>query len=107
MPGTWGKALYLSGLFYIDIADIADQHLFARMVRALIARSSLIIAVYWKRADTACESHSNHALIEALASGDGTAAEEIMLSHIIDLRLGLNLREQPAEAASLKAALAP
>ena len=103
--GDMGRALYLSGLFHIDIADIADQHVFARMVRALIARSSLIIALYWKRADTACESHSHHALIEAFAAHDGAAAEEIMLSHIVDLHSGLNLRDPPPGASSLKAAL--
>lgn len=105
--GDMGKALYLSGLFHIDIADIADQHVLARMVRALTARSSLIIALYWKRADTACESHSHHALMDAFEAHDELAAEEIMRSHIVDLHSGLNLREDPSGAASLKAALTP
>lgn len=105
--GDMGKALYLSGLFHINIADIADQRVLARMVRALIARSSLIIALYWRRADTACESHSHHALIEAFAQRDAAAAEEIMRSHIVDLHSGLNLREEQSGVPSLRSALTP
>lgn len=103
--GDMGKALFLSGSFHTAIADIADQQILARMVRALISRSSLIIALYWKRADTACESHSHHALIDAFAKRDGDAAEEIQKSHIIDLHSGLNLSEPRASGQSLADAL--
>ena len=100
--GDMGKALALSGLFHIALSDIADQHVFARMVRSLISRSSLIIALYWKRQDTTCESHSHHALIKAFEEHDETTAEEIMKSHIIDLHSGLNLVEVQLQDDSLK-----
>ncbi|WP_417667120.1 GntR family transcriptional regulator [Roseibium sp.] len=103
--GDMGKALSLSGTFHTAIADIADQQVLARMVRSLISRSSLIIALYWKRADTACESHSHHALMKAFAAKDGDAAEEIQKSHIIDLHSGLNLVEPKGSAQSLADAL--
>lgn len=99
--GDMGRALSLSGLFHIAIADIAGQQVFGAMVRSLLSRSSLIIALYWKRADTACESHSHTALLGAMADRHARAAEEIMLSHIVDLHSGLDLRERPDTAASL------
>ncbi|KZM48570.1 GntR family transcriptional regulator [Labrenzia sp. OB1] len=100
--GDMGKALFLSGAFHTTIADIADQQVLARMVRSLISRSSLIIAMYWQRADTACESHSHHALMKAFAEHDSDAAEDIQKSHLIDLHSGLNLVEVRQQHDSLK-----
>lgn len=103
--GDKGKALSLSGAFHIAIAEIADQRVLSRMVRSLISRSSLIIALYWHRADTTCESHAHHALMKAFTEKDGPAAEEIQKSHIVDLHSGLDLREKEDSRTSLAAAL--
>ncbi|MEP3429979.1 MAG: GntR family transcriptional regulator [Roseibium sp.] len=100
--GDMGKALSLSGAFHTAIADIAAQQVLANMVRSLISRSSLIIAMYWQRPDTACESHSHHALLKAFADHDSDAAEEIQKSHLIDLHSGLNLVEVQQQYGSLK-----
>lgn len=99
--GEMGKSLMLSGQFHIAVADIADQQVLGAIVRQLISRSSLIIALYWKRPDTACESHSHHALLDAMKARDGQAAEEIMKSHIVDLHSGLDLKERPERDLSL------
>ncbi|MEJ8474072.1 GntR family transcriptional regulator [Roseibium algae] len=103
--GDMGKALSLSGQFHTEIADIANHQILANMVRSLISRSSLIIALYWKRADTACESHSHHALLKSFAEHNGEAAEEIQKSHIIDLHSGLDLRDRLDKTNSLAEAL--
>nr|WP_216863315.1 GntR family transcriptional regulator [Roseibium litorale] len=100
-----GRALFHSGGFHTAIAEIADHRVFTSMVRSLISRSSLIIALYWKRADTACESHSHHALMKAFELRDAAMAESIQKSHIIDLHSGLDLREKPRSDTSLSAAL--
>ena len=89
--GDMGLALSLSGTFHIAIAEIADQKVLTQILHSLVSRSSLIIALYWKRPDTACESHSHHALLDAFARRDESAAEEIMKSHIVDLHSGLDL----------------
>lgn len=103
--GDKGRALSLSGQFHIAIADIADQKVLSGIVRSLIVRSSLIIALYWRRPDTTCESHSHDALLKAFAAGDRQAAEEIMKSHIVDLHSGLALSDEPASALTLTEAL--
>lgn len=96
-----GKALALSGLYHVAIAEIADQQVLTGMVRSLISRSSLIIALYWGRPDTTCESHSHNALLKAFAEHNANAASEIMQSHIVDLHSGLDLAERPKEDLSL------
>ncbi len=88
-----GKALSLSGQFHVVISDIAGQQVLGTFLRSLISRSSLIIALYWKRFETTCEKHSHLALVDALAAHDGETANDIMKSHIVDLHSGLDLRE--------------
>ncbi|CUH80517.1 GntR family transcriptional regulator [Tropicibacter naphthalenivorans] len=97
-----GKALRLSGQFHIDIARIADQTTIAAFIEALIARSSLIIALYWRRQAALCESVAHHDLVSAIATGDGDRAEELMRSHLVDLHSALDLRDAPETAGSLR-----
>lgn len=102
-----GRALHLSGLFHNDIARIADQTTIAGFIETLVARSSLIIALYWRRESALCEQHAHHALVEALAEGNETRAEDLMRSHLVDLHSALDLRERNVRAPSLKEALSP
>lgn len=100
-----GRALRLSGLFHIEISRIADQATIAGFIETLIARSSLIIALYWRRESALCESHAHDALVQAISDGDGQLAQELMQSHLVDLHSALDLRDRPSPARSLKEAL--
>lgn len=100
-----GRALYLSGLFHNEIARIADHSTIAGFIEVLVARSSLIIALYWRRESALCEKHAHHALVRALAENDGPKAQDLMRSHLVDLHSALDLRERPDRAKSLKDAL--
>ncbi|MDJ0629338.1 MAG: GntR family transcriptional regulator [Rhodobacter sp.] len=101
-----GRALKLSGLFHIEIARIADQATVEAFIRQLVSRSSLVIALYWRRRNAMCESHAHHALLDALRRHDGEMAEDLMKGHLLDLVSQLDLREHPAQAPSLREALA-
>lgn len=103
--GDSGRALRLSGLFHVEIARIADQDTIAAFIAQLVARSSLVIALYWQRRAALCESHAHHALIRAMAEGKGDLAEELMKGHLLDLVSSLDLRRAAAAPTSLKAAL--
>lgn len=100
--GDNGRALHLSGRFHIDLARIAGQRIVAGFVEELVARSSLVIALYWRRQSALCERHAHHALIEAVAAGRGSEAAELMHSHLVDLHSALDLREQPPRPARLR-----
>jgi DNA-binding GntR family transcriptional regulator len=103
--GDAGRAVFLSGQFHMTLARIADQETIAGLIGTLVSRSSLIIALYWKRREALCESHAHHALVEAVAAHRGDEAEALMRAHIADLAAGLDLREGPAGAVSLREAL--
>lgn len=103
--GETGLALKLSGDFHIAIAQIADQQTIETFLRQLISRSSLVIALYWRRRNALCESHAHHALIDALRNGDGGSADELMKGHLLDLLSQLDLREKDPGPTTLKDAL--
>lgn len=105
--GDGGKALFLSGQFHMEIARIANHGTIAAFIESLIARSSLIIALYWRRESALCEKHAHHALLDALERGDAQTAEEVMKSHLVDLHTALDLRDRQGPSRSLKEALNP
>lgn len=103
--GDNGHALSLSGQFHLEIARIADQSTVETFISELISRSSLIIALYWRRRAALCETQAHHALLDAFAARDGDAAEHLMKSHLLDLLASLDLRSVSQPAASLREAL--
>lgn len=85
------EAIILSAKFHAALADIAGHATLAGFVKDLLSRSSLIIALYWKRRDTTCESHAHHALVDAIERHDAKDAADLMRSHLVDLLSGLDL----------------
>lgn len=104
--GHLGQALRLSGQFHLEIARIADQATVEAFIRQLIARSSLVIALYWRRRNAACESHAHNALIASLESRDADVAEDLMKGHLLDLFSQLDLSPRDSQSRTLHEALA-
>lgn len=100
-----GLALKLSGDFHLQIARIADQQTIEQFLRQLVSRSSLVIALYWRRRNALCESNAHHALVDALRQQDGASAEELMKGHLLDIYSQLDLRDRGTGSVSLKEAL--
>ncbi|KJZ18680.1 GntR family transcriptional regulator [Loktanella sp. S4079] len=97
-----GLALKLSGDFHLEIARIADQKIVEGFLHQLISRSSLVIALYWRRRNALCESNAHHALVKALRDRQADEAEELMKQHLLDLLTQLDLRERPSGPTSLR-----
>jgi DNA-binding GntR family transcriptional regulator len=104
--GDMGRAVYLSGRFHIAIAEMAAHATVAGFIETLVSRSSLVIALYWKRRDALCERHAHDELLAAFEARDGARAEELMQGHLVDLLSGLDLREPPKRPQRLRDALA-
>lgn len=97
-----GRALYLSGQLHVHIARIADQTVISGFIGHLIARSSLIVALYWKRQNALCERHAHHSLVDAIAANDANSAEDLMRSHLVDLHSSIELPKSMEAGATLK-----
>lgn len=98
--GRVSDSIMLSARFHVAIAELADHSVLTGMVKELVLRSSLIIALYWQRRDTTCERHAHLTLVDAIARRQKKDAAELMKSHIIDLLSGLDL--SPAKSRDAK-----
>ncbi len=99
--GDQGRAIALSAAFHVKIADLADQPILAGFVRELVSRSSLVVALYWRRSDATCERHAHHELVEAIAARASERAADLMRSHLVDIHSGLDLTVRPVREAAL------
>jgi DNA-binding GntR family transcriptional regulator len=99
--GDDSEAIRLSAAFHVVIAEIAGNCILTDYVRDLVSRSSLIIALYWRRRDTTCDSHAHRALANAIGNGDADAASELMRRHLVDLLSGLDLSASNRRSESL------
>ena len=95
------RAIALSAGFHNSIAEIAAQPILEAFVRELTSRSSLVVALYWRRRDAICERHAHHELVDAIAAGAGERAGDLMRSHLVDILSGLDLRPRPQHSGGL------
>ena len=72
----------LSGAFHLELAALAGNDVLADFLQALVARTSLIIALYEAPGKSACASEEHHALLDAIASGDDKTAVSLMVGHL-------------------------
>ncbi|WP_245435667.1 GntR family transcriptional regulator [Microvirga calopogonii] len=99
--GQVGASISLSARFHVAVAEVAAHTILKELVTDLVSRSSLIIALYWRRRDVTCESHAHHALVDALARHELGHASELMADHLADLVAGLDLTSSDIRPGSL------
>lgn len=91
--GDRRAAIKLSGEFHLLIATLAGNEVLAEMLRELVARSSLIIAVHGTSRQADCGPDEHGALIEAIRRRDARGAAELMRKHLMHVESALDLRE--------------
>ncbi|MBT9385026.1 GntR family transcriptional regulator [Pseudooceanicola sp. CBS1P-1] len=84
-----GPGARLSGDYHAEIARIAGQQTLTEILLQLIARSSLILSLYWRRSEAAGMSHAG--LQRAFEARDADRAEAEMSRHLGDLVADLDL----------------
>ncbi|MEP7456630.1 GntR family transcriptional regulator [Phyllobacterium sp. SB3] len=93
-----------SGDFHLILASLAGNAIIEKFMDELVARSSLVIALYGRSGISSC-GHSDHAaILDALETGNAEKARELMLHHIDHIEADLDLRVK--EGFALKDALA-
>jgi DNA-binding GntR family transcriptional regulator len=92
--------------FHTLLADIVGNSVIVGVLRDLMARSSLITAIY-ERPDTSGCSHVSHAsLIKLIERKDGEGLAKAMLTHLEQLEGDLILYEREEQVTDLKAVFA-
>ncbi|MCL6707507.1 GntR family transcriptional regulator [Pseudomonas sp. R2.Fl] len=92
-----------SGDFHLLLAKLAGNAILEKFMDELVARSSLVIALYGRTGVSSCGHDDHTEILDALERGDVAAATESMLHHIGHIEADLDLRE--VEAMTLKDAL--
>jgi DNA-binding GntR family transcriptional regulator len=98
--------LKLSGEFHLVIAEVAGNSILLELLRDLVSRSSLIIAVYQPPGTPPCPPDDHQELVAALERRD-RAASALMVRHLEHLLAELRLEEPSASHIDLKSVFAP
>jgi DNA-binding GntR family transcriptional regulator len=94
-----------SGDFHLVLAEIAGNGILQRFMEELVARSSLVIALYGRTGASSC-GHSDHEdILGALAAHDGKGASQMIVQHINHIEADLDLRD--VRGLALREALQP
>ena len=87
----------------LALADLSGNTILRRFMDELVARSSLVIALYGQSTVSSC-GHSEHdEIVNAIERGDIDAAARLMVHHIDHIEADLDLRV--LKSTDLKAAL--
>ena len=92
-----------SGDFHLALADLSGNTILRRFMDELVARSSLVIALYGQSTVSSCGHNEHDEIVNALERGDIDAAARLMVHHIDHIEADLDLRVH--KSTDLKAAL--
>ncbi|NKF24238.1 GntR family transcriptional regulator [Solimonas marina] len=98
------SAIRLSGDFHLIIAECAGNATLLELLRELVSRSSLIIALYQEAGSVCCPPDEHQELVTALEKRKADAAQ-LMLHHLEHVLADLRLEEPPAPGVDLLAVL--
>jgi DNA-binding GntR family transcriptional regulator len=93
-----------SGDFHLLLAQVAGNAILARFMEELVARSSLVIALYGRTGASSCGHNEHGDILAALERRDALAASSLLLQHIDHIEADLDLRI--TDGLALKDALA-
>jgi DNA-binding GntR family transcriptional regulator len=97
--------LKLSGEFHLVIAEIVGNTILLELLRDLVSRSSLIIAVYRKPGIASCPPDEHHELVTALEQRS-VKAVELMTQHLDHVLADLQLDSPVDTTVDLRSVLA-
>lgn len=99
--GSRREAIRLSGQFHNDLAAAADNSVMLKMVKDLVARSSLIIGMFGDSGFTNCRDDEHTQIVHAMRYADGKLAEKLMAVHLNHIKDHLNLDRPKEEVIDL------
>lgn len=87
--GDKAAAIRLSGQFHRELAQLAGNPVFMRLIDELLPTTSLLIALYQRSGHSGCVTHRHQELIAALQTGTPTQAATEMRRHLTELERSL------------------
>jgi len=104
--GDRREQIRTSGLFHLELARLAGNRMLERFLGQLVARTSLIIAVYARSPHSACSDADHAELIAVVERGDRVTARRLMDQHLRAIEAALAFdRPVPEDRLDLAEAL--
>jgi DNA-binding GntR family transcriptional regulator len=92
-PHARRAEIHASGDFHLLLARVAGNAVLLRFMEELVARSSLVIALYGRSGASSC-GHGDHGrILAALEQRDADTAGRLLLTHIDHIEADLDLRD--------------
>jgi DNA-binding GntR family transcriptional regulator len=99
------ETIKLSGEFHVLLAELTGNSVLTDIVRGLVARSSLIIALYQRAGTVDCAPDEHGELVDALGGRPPRAVARLMDHHLRHVEAGLLLATPPHSVVDLRAVL--
>lgn len=87
------EIIRLSGEFHVELAKCHNNSVLTRVVRELVTRSSLIVALFGTNRDTSCPDDEHASIIDAIVSSDPQSAEDNIQHHLLHVKNSLDLEQ--------------
>jgi DNA-binding GntR family transcriptional regulator len=103
-PAARRAEIKASGDFHLMLSALSGNAILHRFMQELVARSSLVIALYGRSGASSCGHGEHAAIVGALEEGRVEAAQALILHHIdhIEADLELSTRSGPALRTALE-----
>ncbi|MFO1143344.1 MAG: GntR family transcriptional regulator [Amaricoccus sp.] len=101
----YGAKQRLSGNFHVELARAAGNAVVEEMLRNVLARLSLVSALYERDEGRKCGAVDHRSILAAIRSGDRAAATTAMSHHLDDLEALLDLSASPDNEDALSTVL--
>ena len=88
----------LSGEFHTELASLTGNTVLCDCLNGLVARSTLISALYESLGRSPCSFEDHEAILAALDAGDATEAAALMSRHLQSVEL--KMLDRPARGAA-------
>jgi len=105
--GSAPMSIRLAGEFHTLLADMSGNFLLARFVSEIVARCSVILAVYGRPHSTECGVHEHQEIIDAIAAGDEVKALKLMHHHLGEVEARAMITSSDAPSRTLAESLSP
>ena len=95
--GEWSKWVRLSGEYHLQVARLLGNTELEDILRSLIARTTLMIALYDSLGRNVCSFDEHSRILDALESGENEHACKLMSEHLHVAQVKLQRDSSPPE----------
>ncbi|MBE1202858.1 GntR family transcriptional regulator [Aminobacter carboxidus] len=102
LSGDVAGAIRLSGSFHMLIAELARSQILASLLRDLVSRTSLIMAMYQQKEIQSCGPDEHAAIVQSITARDAKKALAVMHHHLAHIENQLDLESDRVVARDLE-----